>query len=173
MSRILLLSATDLEHGDSYLFDNEIHITGIGKVNAAVETARLINIHKPELVVNFGSCGAVKDIPIGEVFKIGKVINDLDVMNLTNDVDITLQGKGDIICCTTDHFYDKSKKAQSNTFHYRDDMELYGSAKACQTARVFCHSYKWVSDDGDIDKWKENAANGYEEFKSIFKDTFL
>tara|TARA_R110001592_G_scaffold141074_4_gene362384 strand:- start:1927 stop:2463 length:537 start_codon:yes stop_codon:yes gene_type:complete len=178
MSRILLLSATDLEHGDSFLFDNEIHITGIGKVNAAVETARLINTYKPELVVNFGSCGAVKDISIGEVLKVGKVINDLDVMNLTNDVDITLQGKGDIVCCTTDHFYDKSKKVQSKTFHYRDDidivdMELYGIAKACQAASVFCYSYKWVSDDGDIDKWKDNAANGYETFKSVFKDTFL
>ena len=47
MSKILLLSATDLEHGQSHLFDNEIHIIGIGKVNAAVETARLINLHKP------------------------------------------------------------------------------------------------------------------------------
>ena len=63
---ILLLSATELEHGQTYLFDHEIHITGIGKVKAAVETARLINEYKPDIVVNFGSCGAVKHLPIGD-----------------------------------------------------------------------------------------------------------
>lgn len=144
---ILLLSATELEHGQTYLFDHEIHITGIGKVKAAVETARLINEYKPDIVVNFGSCGAVKQLPIGEVFKVGKVINDIDAMQFSNDKDITLQGKGDIVCCTTDHFYDKSKKYQSPTFYQRNDidivdMELYGIAAACKSAQVFCYSYK-------------------------------
>jgi len=178
MSRILLVSATDLEHGQSHLYDHEIQITGIGKVSAAVETARLIKEYKPSIVINFGSCGAVKQIPIGEVFKVGRVVNDIDVMEFSNDKDITLQGKGDIVCCTTDHFYDKSKKYQSPTFYQREDidivdMELYGIAKACQSANVFCYAYKWVSDDGDISKWAENAANGFTKFKRIFKDTFL
>jgi adenosylhomocysteine nucleosidase len=175
---ILLLSATELEHGQTYLFDHEIHITGIGKVKAAVETARLINEYKPDIVVNFGSCGAVKQLPIGEVFKVGKVINDIDAMQFSNDKDITLQGKGDIVCCTTDHFYDKSKKYQSPTFYQRNDidivdMELYGIAAACKSAQVFCYSYKWVSDDGNIDQWAINAAKGFENFKYTFKDTFL
>ena len=178
MSKILLVSATDLEHGQSFLYDHEIHIIGIGKVKAAVETSRLINEYKPDIVINFGSCGAVKTLPIGEVFKVGKVVNDLDVMDLVHDRDIILQGKGDIVCCTTDHFYDKSKKKQSKTFLSRQDidivdMELYGIAAACSSKNVFCYSYKWVSDDGDISKWKDNAANGFEEFKRIFKDTFL
>ena len=178
MSKILLLSATDLEHGESFLFDNEIHITGIGKVNAAVETARLINIYKPEIVVNFGSCGSVKHFPIGEVLRVGKVVNDIDVMNISKDRDIVLQGKGSITCCTTDHFYDKNKKVQSKTFHYREDidivdMELYGIAKACSLYNVFCYGYKWVSDYGDITQWKENAAKGFDQFKGVFKDTFL
>ena len=178
MNKVLLVSATALEHGQSYLYDNEIHIIGIGKVNAAVETARLINKYKPDLVVNFGSCGSVKHFPIGKVLKVGKVVNDIDVMNISNDSDISLQGKGDITCCTTDHFYDKSKKVQSKTFHYRNDidivdMEIYGIAKACRAARVFCYSYKWVSDYGDLDQWRENAAKGFEEFKYTFKDTFL
>lgn len=175
---ILLLSATELEHGQSYLFDYEIHITGIGKVKAAVETARLINEYKPDIVINFGSCGAVKQLPIGEVFKVGKVVNDIDAMQFSNDKDITLQGKGDIVCCTTDHFYDKSKKYQSPTFYQRNDidivdMELYGIAAACKSAQVFCYSYKWVSDDGNIDQWAINAAKGFENFKYTFKDTFL
>ena len=65
MSKILLLSATDLEHGQSHLYGNEIHIIGIGKINAAVNTASLIRQYKPDVVVNFGSCGSVKHFPIG------------------------------------------------------------------------------------------------------------
>ena len=99
-------------------------------------------------------------------------------MQFSNDKDITLQGKGDIVCCTTDHFYDKSKKYQSPTFYQRNDidivdMELYGIAAACKSAQVFCYSYKWVSDDGNIDQWAINAAKGFENFKYTFKDTFL
>ena len=51
MSKILLLSATDLEHGQSHLYDNEIHIIGIGKVNAAVNTASLIRQYKPDNII--------------------------------------------------------------------------------------------------------------------------
>lgn len=98
MSRILLLSATEVEHGQSSLYGKEIHIIGIGKVNAAVNTTRLINKHKPDIVVNFGSCGSVKHFPIGEVLRVGTVVNDIDVMNISKDKDIILQGKGDITC---------------------------------------------------------------------------
>ncbi len=45
MSKILVLSATFVEHEQTFLYDNEIHIIGIGKVNAAVQTARLINLY--------------------------------------------------------------------------------------------------------------------------------
>ena len=178
MSKILLLSATDLEHGETYLLDHEIHITGIGKVKAAVESSRLIRKYNPEIVINFGSCGSVKHFPIGEVLRVGTVVNDIDVMNIAKDRDIILQGKGDITCCTTDHFYDKSKKTQSKTFSYRQDidivdMELYGIAATCNSLGVFCYGYKWVSDYGDLSQSQENAAKGYEEFKSIFKHTFL
>ena len=179
MSKILVLSATFVEHEQTFLYDNEIHIIGIGKVNAAVQTARLINLYKPDVVVNFGSCGSVKHFPIGEVLRVGKVINDIDVMNISNDSDIILQGKGDITCCTTDHFYDKSRKHQSKTFYTREDdidivdMELYSIASTCRSLGVLCYGFKWVSDYGDLDQWKENAAKGYEEFKHIFKDLFL
>lgn len=178
MPNILLVSATDLEHGQSFLYGNEIHIIGIGKINAAVNTASLIRKYKPDIVVNFGSCGSVKHFPIGEVLKVGTVVNDIDVMNISKDRDIILQGKGDITCCTTDHFYDKSKKVQSKTFHYREDidivdMEIYGIASACRSLDVFCYSYKWVSDYGDLAQWKDNAAKGFNEFKEIFKNTFL
>ena len=60
MPNILLVSATELEHGESDLFGIPIHIVGIGKVNAAVNTTRLIKKYNPDVVINFGSCGSVK-----------------------------------------------------------------------------------------------------------------
>ena len=34
-------------------------------------------------------------------------------------------------------------------------------------------SYKWVSDDGDIHKWEENAAIGFQNFREHFGQTFF
>ena len=56
MNNILLLSATDLEHGQSEIHGVPIHITGIGKINSAVNTTRLIQKYNPDIVINFGSC---------------------------------------------------------------------------------------------------------------------
>ena len=58
MKKVLLVSATDLEHGQSEIHGVPIHIIGIGKVNAAVNTTRLIKEHNPDIVINFGSCGS-------------------------------------------------------------------------------------------------------------------
>ena len=62
MSNILLVSATDLEHGESHLYDHEIHIVGVGKASAAAHTAYLINEYNPDVVINFGSLphGAIR-----------------------------------------------------------------------------------------------------------------
>ena len=181
MSNILLLSATEIEHKTSYIGDHEIHITGIGKVNAAARTAALLCKYKPDLVINFGSCGAIKDYKIGEILKVGTVINDIDTKGLTKDRDIFLQGKGEIICCTTDHFFDHTNKPENQSRIFRTrmseidivDMELYGIATACSYDSTLLYSYKWVSDDGDISKWKDNAAIGFENFVETFKNTFL
>ena len=112
-------------------------IIGIGKINAAVNTASLIRQHKPDVVVNFGSCGSVKHFPIGEVLKVGRVVNDIDVMNISKDRDIILQGKGDITCCTTDHFYDKSRKVQSKTFNHREDIDIVESVQKGMESPAF------------------------------------
>ena len=177
--KVLLLSATKVEHGQNELFGNEIHITGIGKVNAAVNTAYLINKYDPDLVVNFGSCGSINEsLPEG-VMKVGKVINDLDCLSLCDDRDIVLQGKGTINCITTDRFFIKKQyETYSNTLSTRFDeidiidMELYGIAKACQMANKLLYSFKWVSDDGDIDKWEEMPTKGLMNLKRYTKNIF-
>ena len=57
MNKYLFLSATDLEHNEIEIFGSDIHIIGVGKINAAMNTTRLIEKYQPDVVINFGSCG--------------------------------------------------------------------------------------------------------------------
>ena len=79
MSKYLFLSATELEHQELEIFGSEIHIIGVGKINAAMNTTRLIEKYNPSHVINFGSCGNLQNHKIGEVLTVGKVYNNIDV----------------------------------------------------------------------------------------------
>jgi nucleoside phosphorylase len=48
-------------------------------------------------------------------------------------------------------------------------MECYSLAYVCKHYGIDFKSYKWVSDDGDIENWERNAAVGFENFKKILK----
>ncbi|WP_432355182.1 5'-methylthioadenosine/S-adenosylhomocysteine nucleosidase [Sporosarcina sp. A2] len=59
--------------------------SGIGKVNAAVATTLLLQLFKPEVVLNTGSAGG-----IGENLEVGTVVLSKDVTH--HDVDVTAFG---------------------------------------------------------------------------------
>jgi hypothetical protein len=52
-------------------------------------------------------------------------------------------------------------------------MELYPIAYACKHSNTDICSFKWVSDNGEINSWEENVALGYKNFKSFFSDWLL
>jgi nucleoside phosphorylase len=153
MPNILLVSATKDEHGEEELFGHPIHIVGVGKVNATLNTAELIKEYDPDYVVNFGSCGNLKDYKPGELLRVGIVYNDFYAGKLFNYIPHKMSDTG-IKCLTTDII----------------DMELYGIACACLDSGKFLRSYKWVSDDGEPEKWEENAQLGFKKFKEVFKE---
>lgn len=176
MSNILLVSATKLEHHDDELFGIPIHIVGVGKVDAAINTTLLIKEHNPDIVVNFGSCGNLKTHRPGEVLEVGTVYNDFYAGTLYSYLPFRLS-RSEIKCLSTDTFYEQNENYH-HSYQYRVgscdivDMELYSIAYAARKADKFVHAYKWVSDDGDSSKWKENAALGYSKFKEIFQERF-
>jgi nucleoside phosphorylase len=49
------------------------------------------------------------------------------------------------------------------------DMECFAIAKVCKRFNIKFKAYKWVSDDGDADNWKEMCHIGFETVKSILK----
>lgn len=185
-SNILLLSATDLEHNQTSIGDWPIHITGVGKISSALRTTELIKEHKPLLVINFGSCGNLKNHKVGELLSVGKVYNDIDARPFAEYGqtpfsplrELGLDSKSDIKCFTTDIIYDTGRGDYPTQYQQMIkecdivDMELYSIAWVCRYYSKPLLSYKWVSDDGETDKWEENASKGFNKFKSEILNKF-
>ena len=173
MPNILLVSATKLEHHDTFLYGHPIHIIGIGKVESALNLYKLIQKYKPEHVVNFGSCGNLKDHKVGEVLTIGEIYDDFYGCIVPEHRPIKVSDTTYKLF-TTDTFYDVNN---DYSLYYSEmvkkcdlvDMEGYSIAKVCKDENISVSLFKWVSDDGESDKWQENAASGYSKFKKIFK----
>jgi adenosylhomocysteine nucleosidase len=154
-----------------------IHITGVGKVNAAFGVQKLIHQGFDE-IINIGSCGSLRH-PVGSILSIGRVFQDIDCRplcdyGLTPDEHDSLVVEIDVAsshaCFSTDYFYEQSHQSKyppdylgmitsSDAF----DMELYPIAKACRLAGVRLQAFKWVSDDGDHSQWRENCRVALEK----------
>ena len=180
MRNILLVSATKLEHHDDEINGYPIHIIGVGKVAAATNTLKLINQYKPEVVINFGSCGNLKGYDVGQILEIGEVYDDFYGCVVPEHEPISVLPRGrasQYKLFTTDTFYDKDA-VYSN--HYTDmirkcdvvDMEGYSIAKVCLSENISVSLYKWVSDNGDSSSWLANASKGYNNFKKVFNERF-
>lgn len=184
MSDILLLSATELEHGVNNIDGVPIHITGIGKVSAAINTARFIEKYNPKLVINFGSCGNLKYFEIGDLIEVGTVHNDIDARPFSDygttpfsDWSAIQISNSPIACFSSDYFYDSSQQKYSDMYMRMInecdiiDMELYSIAQTCKMYNIPLKSYKWVSDNGNGGDWKLHAKIGFNNFKKYFTET--
>jgi len=181
MSKTILVSATPIEHG-GLIEINELPIfqVGIGKINSAMNMVDLIHNHQPDLIINFGSCGNLKNHKVGEVIEVGTVYNNIDARPFadygctpeSSHCELKLSNSG-IKCFTTDQIYDNTRTDYAEKYLEMIDkcdivdMECYSLAYVCMKYGVDFKSYKWVSDDGNIDTWEENAAIGFENFKKI------
>ena len=182
MNNTIFVSATPLERGGvNWIGDAPIFNVGIGKVNAAMNMVDLIHEHQPELVINFGSCGNLKDHKVGKVLEVGTVYNNIDVRPFAEYgctpespwCEIKLS-ESKIECFTTDQIYDNTRSDYAEKYLEMIkkcdivDMECYSLAYVCKQFGIKFNSYKWVSDDGNIDTWEDNAAIGFKNFKEIF-----
>ena len=173
MRDILLVSATKLEHHDEELFGIPIHIVGVGKVEAALNTYKLIQKYKPKHVVNFGSCGNLEDYKVGEILPIGTIYDDFYGCVVPEHEPIVIS-ESPFRLFTTDTFYNTSAVySNSYTENIRRcdvvDMEGFSIAKVCLQENISVSLYKWVSDDGDSTAWLHNASIRYSNFKQVFK----
>lgn len=186
MGKIVLVSATPLEHGGlKDLNGVPIFQVGIGKINSAMNMMKIIQEEEPDVVVNFGSCGNLSDYQVGDVIEVGSVYNNIDVRPFapygctpaSPHCELELSDSG-VKCFTTDQIYDNSRSDYAEKYKEMIDtcdivdMECYSLAYVCKQFDIPFYSFKWVSDDGEPDSWEENAAIGFKNFRTTFLEYF-
>ena len=80
--KTLFLIALEVELPAKLFPDLDIKYTGVGKVNASYQAMKSIAISKTEIIINFGSAGAVRP-NISGLVQVSRVIQlDLDLEGL-------------------------------------------------------------------------------------------
>ncbi len=167
----LILIALKNEAPNMAKWDN-VFFTGVGKINAAMTAAKLIERYQPETVWNFGTAGGiVLDHGCHEMVNFverdkGKCPEALEMMLPKDPITISF-GVG-YTCSTGDNFV-----TDPNLEHpaHVVDMEAFAIAKVCQDANVEFKCYKYVSDSADDSadtSWVENVAKGEQHFIQLY-----
>jgi len=156
---------------------------GVGKINAAYWTMKVLQNNNVEKIVNYGTVGAINNNLSNLVIPNIIIQRDMNAepqakrsitpfenssfcgdIHLNTDTKVVL-GTGDSFVVQHDPWFDEKKIDIV-------DMEAYAIAKICKLEKVPFECYKYVSDFADEsanDNWDKNVSKGYE----IFLDTFL
>jgi len=178
MMRNIILIALEQEAPNMASWDN-VFFTGVGKVNAAIMSARLIERYQPHTIFNFGTVGGVsvsngiheiknfvqRDMSCCEMgFEIGQTpFEEEKVISFGDSID-------DMCCSTGDNFVTDVNKL--DLIADVVDMEAYAIAKACKQSSVEFRCFKYVSDLADENastEWSKTVANGEQEYIKIFQ----
>ena len=165
MNHVLVAVKEELDEKD--LPDFQIHYTGVGKINAAIKTLKIINDYSPSLIINYGTAGSLNkelkglvevtrffqrdmdSTPIG--FNIGQTpFDDIGEINF---------GNVGYSCGTGDSFVTQTPKLKTDLV----DMEAYAIVKICYIEYVKFKCFKYISDNADVganEDWVENIPLG-------------
>lgn len=179
IDRTLFVFALDAEAGNVFNDKNKL-VTGIGKVNAAMELTREIHRNRPELIVNLGSAGS-RSFGKGEVVCCTKFIQrDMDVRGLgfekyetplsgippVLDYGLLKEGLPQGICGTGDSF----EMNHAETDYTIVDMEAYPLALIAMKKNIPFLCLKYISDDAGseaADDWAVQVHLASEAFNKI------
>ena len=171
----LILIALEHEAPNMAKWDN-VYFTGVGKINAAITAARLIEKFNPVRVWNFGTAGGImlnhgchEMVNFVERDK-GKCPDAIEIMLPKDPISLSF-GVG-YTCSTGDNFVtDPNLEIPAHVV----DMEAFAIAKACKQRGIDFKCYKYVSDRADESAdttWLENVSKGEEHFIKIYKDFY-
>lgn len=176
-------------------------ITGVGKVNAAVNTSMALNAvyalnpkdFQNVLCINIGVCGGNKvAADIAKSTQVHRVCNnDFDTSAIDGEafrkpvLEVAANVEKPRTCFTQDHFCTDPNELPNDGEPYYVDMELFGIAAACSQFGVRLVALKSVCDvigsgeqkeqyDGvDFDSACERASELLEEYLSTGTDVVL
>lgn len=179
ISDTLFVFALESEAGKAFDEKNKL-ITGIGKVNAAIELTKEIHTRKPKLIVNLGSAGS-KNFSKGEVVCCTKFIQrDMDVRGLgfhlyetplsgippVLEYGLKMNNLKEGICGSGDSFEMNHAETDYNIV----DMEAYPLALIAKKENIPFLCLKYISDDAGsdaADDWSVQVHLAAEAFKNI------
>ena len=152
---------------------------GVGKINAAYNTLKLIQIHKPKIIVNYGTAGAINTKLKGIVECTKFYQRDMDVRGLDFKLgetpfdkvkEIIISDSG-YSCGTGDSFVNQKIEMEVDVV----DMEAYAIAKVCMLENIEFKCFKYISDNADENAnndWNTNLALGAEAFAKMINKKF-
>ena len=152
---------------------------GVGKINATYNTLKLIQVHKPKIIVNYGTAGAINTKLKGIVECTKFYQRDMDVRGLdfklgetpfdkVNEIIISDSGYS---CGTGDNFVNQKIEMEVDVV----DMEAYAIAKVCMLENIEFKCFKYISDNADENAnndWNTNLALGAEAFAKMINKKF-
>jgi adenosylhomocysteine nucleosidase len=174
MNKLFLAAIQDETIGLEYF-----HHVGVGKINAAYNTLRLINIYKPKIIINYGTVGAINKRLKGMIECTRFYQRDMDVRGLDFELGETpfdkikeiIISENGYSCGTGDNFVNKKIDIKVDVV----DMEAYAIAKVCKLQNIDFKCFKYISDNADENSskdWKKNLKMGAKSFSDFIIDKF-
>ena len=158
--------------------NESVVFTGVGKINATKKLERQFgksSFRLPDLVINYGTAGkTTESLSVGNLYEVGKfvqrdmMVTELGFKEYETPFDATYiieNGRSDLTCGTGDSFWTPKNKKNFEIV----DMEAYALAKVCQDHGVEFRCFKFISDGGNPDEWKENVSKGSVLFANKLK----
>lgn len=155
-------------------YENVFH-TGVGKVNAALTAAQLIERYKPNRVFNFGTAGGIT-VNHGGLYKCTKFsqrdmhvsgcLVGQELVDHLSPIEFSISG---LHLSTGDNFVTDPAEAKGADLV---DMEAYAIAKACNATGTEFICYKYISDMADenaADHFLDNIHKGEEHYERILE----
>lgn len=148
-----------------------VFYTGVGKVNAALTAAQVIERYNPERIINLGTAGG---ITAGPGLHECTCFVQRDIMCLAlgcadgqtpfEDDIIICTGNNGLTCSTGDNFVMNPKLTIPADLV---DMEAYAIAKACLRNNINFRCFKYITDQADHSAhttWQESVSLGEKFF---------
>ena len=150
------------------------HYIGAGKINATYNLLKLVNKFKPDLVINYGSAGAIKKGLSGVVECTKFYQRDMDVRGLLDlnlgetpfdNINEIINSREGFSCGSGDSFVTNKIEMDVDLV----DMEAYALAKVCKLENIKFRCFKYISDNADENAatdWIENCKKGAKLFQN-------
>lgn len=183
MQNYLVVAALEMETPGLETIAPVIH-TGIGKINATIKLYDAILQYKPDLIINYGTAGALCSTKTAGLYQVETFIQrDMDVRALgfargeTPFENNKLPEAKGIVLGTGDSFVTNAEKDLEGLEIDLDliDMEAFALKKVCEHHKLPFSCYKYVTDTADGDShndWAENVAKGAELFGEFLLDKY-